>query len=73
MITLTGDCSSEDAETLMTALLQTPMATIDWRGCESAHTAVVQILMASGAVLEGPPQGRFLADHIAPLLSADGR
>lgn len=72
-IALIGACPSADAETLAAAMIETPSASVDWRGCDSAHTAVVQILMASGAAMKGPPQGDFLAEHIAPLLSASAR
>jgi hypothetical protein len=69
VISLVGDCTAQDAERLLTALLDDRKAIVDWRACDSAHTAVIQILMASGAVVEGPPRGRFLAEHVAPLLT----
>ena len=72
MLRLSGRCSSNDAETLLAALLETPDARVDWRDCDSAHTAVIQILMASQVALEGPPRGAFLATHVAPLSSLGG-
>lgn len=72
MITLSGECPSSDAETLLAALLETPSASVDWRDCDSAHTAVLQVLMASRAALKGPPRGAFLGNHVAPLSSLGG-
>ena len=54
-IELAGICSSDEAETLLQHLLATPNATVDWRGCEAAHTAVIQVLMAATPKLLGPP------------------
>lgn len=71
-IVLTGECPSSDAEALLTALLETPHARVDWRGCDSAHTAVIQVLMASRAVLVGPPRSEFLATYVAPLAALRG-
>ena len=72
MITLSGECPSSDAETLLAALLETPSASVDWRDCDSAHTAVLQVLMASRAALKGPPRGAFLGNQVAPLSSLGG-
>ncbi len=65
---LEGDCPIEDAETLLRRLLEVPGAAVDWTACERAHTAVVQVLLASGAPLRGPPAGDFLRRRIEPLL-----
>jgi hypothetical protein len=72
-ITLEGACPIEDAETLLRHLLAVPHATVDWERCEQAHTAVVQVLVASGAALRGMPQGAFLRHLVAPLLMAGTR
>jgi hypothetical protein len=45
-IVLDGSCPSEDAEVLLQHLASTPAATVDMGRCESAHTAVIQVLMA---------------------------
>jgi hypothetical protein len=68
-IRLIGACLAEDAETLLQQLVANPQAQIDWRGCESAHTSVVQVLLASGRRLQGPPAGEFLQRFIAPALA----
>ena len=67
-IELDGICTIEDAETLQQHLLAATRATVDWRSCEQAHTAVIQVLMASKTVLRGPPAGDFLRIHLDPLM-----
>lgn len=69
VITLSGACPADDAEALLRRLLEQPGAVVDWRGCERAHAAVVQVLMASGAPLKGPPAGAFLRQWVEPLLA----
>jgi hypothetical protein len=68
-ILLEDACPSEDAETLLQFLSAHPTAEVDWRACESAHTAVIQVLMASGRKLLGPPAAPRLRDWIAPALT----
>jgi hypothetical protein len=67
-IQLSGTCPLEDAETLFQRLVENPSATVDWRGCEQAHTAVIQVLMASKCPLRGPPAGNFLKRHVGTAL-----
>ena len=69
-IELDGICTIEDAERLLQHLLDAPRATLDWRSCVQAHTAVIQILMASKPVLRGPPAGDFLRMHVEPLMKS---
>jgi hypothetical protein len=68
VIELDGVCPVEDAEPLLQLLLAAPAATVDWRACEAAHAAVVQLLLISGAPVRGPPRSDFLARFAAPLL-----
>jgi hypothetical protein len=68
-IELEGACPSEDAEPLLRHLLAVPGAPVDWRLCDWAHTAVVQVLAVSQAPLRGPPRGAFLRDVIAPAMT----
>lgn len=68
VIELDGDCPSEEAETLLQHLLANPDATVDWRHCESAHGAVIQVLMASRPTLRGPPIGIALKKWVHPWL-----
>ena len=69
-IVLAGKCPSEDAESLLQFLLATPTAPVDWSGCESAHTAVIQVLLAAKPKLLGPPIGLFLRESVEPLLQS---
>jgi hypothetical protein len=68
-IVLAGNCPVEDAETLVTLLLADPAAEVDWCACDHAHTAVVQVLLASGRRTRGPPRAIFLSNWIEPLLA----
>ena len=67
-VELVGFCGAEDAEALLRRLSERPDAAIDWCACNGAHAAVVQVLIAAKACPEGPPQNRFLATFVAPLL-----
>ena len=69
-IGLEGDCPVEEAETLLAALLERPEAPVDWRRCNSAHTAVVQVLLALQPSMVGEPDDEFLRRWVAPLLPA---
>jgi hypothetical protein len=66
-ITLAGACASGEAETLLALLLAHPEAPLDWRRCEGAHAAIVQVLLAARRPARGPPAGPFLAKWVAPL------
>jgi hypothetical protein len=70
-ILLGGSCPSDDAEVLVQLLAASAGALVDWRGCESAHTAVIQVLLAAKPKLLGPPLGAFLRQWVAPLLAPD--
>ena len=67
VIELAADCPSEDAEALLAALLADPKVAIDWRACDRAHMAVVQVLLAAGRPVIGPPRGAFVARWVEPL------
>jgi hypothetical protein len=67
-IRLHGVCPIDDAESLLRCLLASGEATVDWRGCVQAHSAVIQILLATRPALLGPPADGFLRTHIAPLV-----
>lgn len=69
-LVLEGVCGVEDAEVLLGELLASPLAVVDWRGCQAAHTAVVQVLIASRAELRGPAGSAFLRDVVEPALAA---
>ncbi|HET9148783.1 MAG TPA: hypothetical protein VFN77_12080 [Acetobacteraceae bacterium] len=67
-ILLSGACPAGEAEALLRLLCADPGAAVDWRGCEEAHAAVIQVLLAARPRLLGPPGGAFLRERIAPLL-----
>jgi hypothetical protein len=71
-IRLLGVCPADDAETLLQLLLAHPVAEVDWRGCESAHAAVIQVLLIAKRPLRGPPAGAFLHRFIGPALGSSG-
>ena len=58
-IVLEGTCQAGDAETLARLLSSDPSATVDWRACVHAHTAIVQILLSARPPLRGPPGTYF--------------
>ena len=70
VVALEGACALEDAEVLQQHLLARGDAIVDWRSCETAHTAVIQILLAARPRLQGVPAGEFLRQFVAPLLTA---
>lgn len=67
-ICLSGTSPAEDAETLLQLLLARPDAEIDWRDCEAAHAAVIEVLLVARRRLVGPPKGAFLQRFVAPTL-----
>ena len=67
-IHLDGVCPIDDAESLLRCLLASRDTTVDWRGCVQAHSAVIQILLATRPTVLGPAADGFLRTHIAPLL-----
>lgn len=69
VVVLTGDCPVGDAEELFQHLLAEPAAAIDWRFCDNAHSAVVQVLLAAGREVLGPPKGEFLRSRVEPALT----
>ena len=67
-IELIGACGSEDAAVLLDYLTANPEAGVDWRDCEMAHTAVIQVLWLARRDLRGPPASAFLARWAEPNL-----
>jgi hypothetical protein len=65
-IELSGTCPSEDAEVLFQYLVANRSSEVDWSRCEQAHTAVIQVLLASGCRLTGKPSGGFLNEYLEP-------
>jgi hypothetical protein len=69
VILMQGDCPMEEAEALLQLLEAAPGSTVDWRECDKAHTAVIQVLIVGNATLIGPPRGVFLKTWISSQLS----
>ena len=68
VVQLIGRCDSEDAARLLDCLSANPEARVDWRDCEGAHTAVIQVLWLARRPLKGPPANAFLARWVEPSL-----
>src|SRR5206468_181483 len=66
VVHLEGRCPVDDADTLLQLLAADPARVVDWRACETLHTALVQILLAVRPVLHGPCRDPFLQQWIAP-------
>lgn len=67
-IHLSGDCGLEDAEPLLRALLAAPTRPVNWTRATSAHTAIIQVLIALEPAVDGPPASLYLRKWIHPLL-----
>ena len=70
VIVLEGACPSEDAEILLQHLTSTPSSSVDISLCESAHTAVIQVLLAFNPRLIGIPPDNSLWRWVYPSLQA---
>jgi hypothetical protein len=74
-VVLEGVCAVEDAEPLLQMLQGTPGAVVDWRLCLQLHTAVFQVILASGVAHIGPCGDAWVAQWLEPKLlpnAADG-
>jgi hypothetical protein len=69
VILLEGSCPNEDAEVLLQQLIAAPTAAVDIRGCGFAHTAVIQVLMATKPKLLGPPGDHPMWHWVHPSLN----
>jgi hypothetical protein len=71
-VILDGECPVEDAEALLQLLQTMPGAVLDWTPCRRLHTAVLQVVLASGSVPVGPCGDAWVAQWLAPKLSQKG-
>lgn len=69
-IRLSGVCTLDDADALLQALLRERGRHVDWASVTSAHTAVIQVLMALRPGIEGNPPSDNLLNWIHPLIQA---
>lgn len=67
-LVLEGVCPVEDAEPLLEMLQNMPTAGIDWTQCRQLHTAVLQVILASGIAPIGPCGDAWVAEWLAPKL-----
>jgi hypothetical protein len=63
-IALEGVCPVADAEVLRQHLVSTKSASIDFRACERAHTAVIQVLLASEREVDGEAGSLFFEKYL---------
>lgn len=69
VIELIEACGNEEAEPLLRLLLANPGASVDWRACRGAATAVIQVLMAAAPALRGPPADARLEHWVTPAIA----
>jgi hypothetical protein len=67
-IVLEGVCPVEDAEPLLQMLQTMSAADVDWRPCRQLHTAVLQLVLASGRAQVGPCGDPWVAQWVGPKL-----
>ena len=72
-IFLEGDCGVEEAEPLLQALTETPAAVVDWRACNRVHTAVVQLILATGVSMQGPCGNPWLEHWMSRIVRREER
>lgn len=66
VVVLDGVCPPEEAETLQAALVGRKRRRVDLSACAGLHTAVLQVLLASGADIVAPPANPLLARWLMP-------
>ncbi len=71
-IVLDGVCPVEDAEPLLQMLQSMPAAQLDLRQCRQLHTAVLQLVLASGRAPIGPCGDAWVAQWLVPILPQRG-
>ena len=57
---------SKDAEELLQALIEVPMPIVDWRACQSLHTAVFQVILNARPRLAGPCGDAWVEAWLVP-------
>ena len=71
-VVLDGVCAVEDAESLLQMLQATPAASVDWTQCRQLHTAVLQVIIASGSSPIGPCGDVWVQQWLASKLPQKG-
>jgi len=65
---LKGTCSVEDAEPLLSWLINNTTAQVNLKHCDSPHTAVLQVLMALNPTVSVWPDDNADNRWLTPLL-----
>ncbi|ABD90128.1 hypothetical protein [Rhodopseudomonas palustris] len=60
-IVLSGACPVDEAEALLRLLQETPQAALDWTQSSHLHSAVLQLILATGPDLVGTCGDPFVA------------
>jgi hypothetical protein len=68
-IRLEDRCHVEDAEPLLGLLLAKPGRNVDCSRADTLHSAVVQVLIASGAPVVGESPDDFIRQWVAPAFT----
>lgn len=68
---LSGVCSVEEAEGLLSWVLQHPDAPVDASDCEHLHSAVLQVLMARRPPIAALPASERLRQVLQALMTAE--
>jgi len=71
IVILDGVCAVEDAEPLLQMLQITPVPIVDWTRCRQLHTAVIQVIMASGVAPVGPCGDVWVKQWLEPKLAKE--
>jgi hypothetical protein len=61
VISIEGDCSVEEAEPLFEMLRDVEAPVFDLSRATGLHTAIIQVVLASGARVRGVPADKVLA------------
>jgi hypothetical protein len=72
-VVLDGVCLVEDAEPLLRMVQTMPAAVVDWTQCRQLHTAVLQVVLASGIATIGPCGDAWVARWVAPKIPENVR
>ncbi|MBD8907074.1 hypothetical protein [Methylorubrum zatmanii] len=68
---LHGHCPIEEGEPLLDALRGTACPVVDLSGLEQAHTAILQVLMATAPAIRGCPADPVVAACLVALPRAE--
>ena len=72
VLVLEGTCPVVDVEGLLVVLKVKPTAVLDWAQCHQVHTAVFQVILASGRPAVGSCGWSWWAQWLAPKLAQMG-